>query len=99
MAGRPSKTDNLARAAEVFGTLAHHHRLRMAQLLLSGKHTVGALADACGVPSPVASGHLRLMQRVGLLEPERDGRNVYYMIIEPAVADVIAVVKKRFGKK
>lgn len=99
MAGRPSKNDHLARAAEVFGTLAHPHRLRMAQLLMSGRHTVGALADACGVPSPVASSHLRLMQRVGLLEPERDGRHVYYMITEPAVGDVIAVVKKRFSKK
>lgn len=99
MAGRPSKSDHFVRAAEVIGTLAHPHRLRMTQLLLSGKHSVGALADACGIPSPVASGHLRLMQRVGLLEPERDGRYVYYSIIEPAVGDIIAIVKKRFARK
>lgn len=92
------KADGLQRAAECLGTLAHHHRLRMVQLLLSGKHTVGELAEACGVPSPVASGHLRLMQRVGLLIPERDGRNVYYKITEPALPDIIAVVKKRFTK-
>jgi DNA-binding transcriptional ArsR family regulator len=99
MAGRPSKSDHFVRAAEVIGTLAHPHRLRMTQLLLSGKHSVGTLADACGIPSPVASGHLRLMQRVGLLEPERDGRYVYYSIIEPAVGDIIAIVKKRFARK
>jgi len=96
---KPSKSDNLSRAAEVLRTMAHQHRLRMAQLLVSGKHTVGQLADACGIPSPVASGHLRLMQRVGLLEPERDGRNVYYAITEASVPDVLAVVKKRFTKK
>lgn len=91
-----SKIDGLHRAAECIGTLAHPHRIRMVQLLLSGKHSVGELADACGVPSPVASGHLRLMQRVGLLAPQRDGRNVYYKITEPALPDLMAVIKKRF---
>ena len=97
MAGRPSKTDNLARAAEVFGTLAHHHRLRMAQLLLSGKHTVGALADACGVPSPVASGHLRLMQRCGFLTSEKDGRHAYYQIAEQHLGRIMRCIEARFG--
>jgi DNA-binding transcriptional ArsR family regulator len=93
-----AKADGLTRAAECIGTLAHPHRIRMVQLLLSGKHSVGELADACGVPSPVASGHLRLMQRVGLLAPQRDGRNVYYKITEPALPDLIAVLKRRFTK-
>lgn len=93
-----AKSDGLHRAAECIGTLAHPHRIRMVQLLLTGKHSVGELALACGVPSPVASGHLRLMQRVGLLAPQRDGRNVYYKITEPALPDLMAVVKKRFTK-
>ena len=62
--------DALEQAAECLKTLAHPHRLRMIQMLLRGRYTVGELAEACGIPSHMASEHLRLMQRCGLLKGE-----------------------------
>ena len=53
----------LEQAAECLKTLAHPHRLRMVQMLLRGRYTVGELAEACEIPSHMASEHLRLMQR------------------------------------
>src|SRR5215831_14213245 len=38
----------LEQAAECLKTLAHPHRLRMVQMLLRGRYTVGELAEACG---------------------------------------------------
>ena len=64
----------LEQAAECLKTLAHPHRLRMVQMLLRGRYTVGNLAEACGIASHMASEHLRLMQRCGLLSCEKDGR-------------------------
>lgn len=87
--------NDLVQAAECLKTLAHPHRLRMVQMLLHDRYTVGELAEACDIPSPMASGHLRLMQRCGLLTQERDGRNVYYRAAEPCLGDIIACVKKR----
>ena len=52
----------LSAAAECLKTLAHPHRLRMVQMLLGGRYTVGELAEACEIPSHMASEHLRLMQ-------------------------------------
>jgi DNA-binding transcriptional ArsR family regulator len=89
--------DSLARAAECLRTLTHPHRLRMVELLLAGRYPVGQLAEACAIPSHVASGHLRLMQRCGLLRQERDGRNVYYRVAESCFADILACVRKRFA--
>ena len=66
--------DALEQAAECLKTLAHPHRLRMVQMLLRGRYTVGELAEACGIPSHMASEHLRLMQRCGFLTSEKDGR-------------------------
>lgn len=57
----------LAAAAECLKALAHPHRLRIVQLLRRGRYTVGELADACEIPSHMASEHLRLMQRCGFL--------------------------------
>ncbi|MDX1965265.1 MAG: metalloregulator ArsR/SmtB family transcription factor [Pirellulales bacterium] len=89
--------DALAQAAECLRTLAHAHRLRMVQMLLRGRYTVGELAAACEIPSHMASEHLRLMQRCGLLQVEKDGRKAYYQIAEPHLANIMACVEARFG--
>lgn len=89
----------LSQAAECLKTLAHPHRLRMVQMLLQGKYTVGELADACQIPSHMASEHLRLMQRCSFLTSQRDGRQVYYQIAEPHLASIMGCIEARFGGK
>jgi DNA-binding transcriptional ArsR family regulator len=87
----------LGRAADCLKTLAHPHRLRIVQMLLQGRYTVGELAEACGIPSHMASEHLRLMQRCGFLAAEKDGRNAYYQIAETHLAGIMACIEARFG--
>ena len=86
----------LEQAAECHKVLAHPHRLRMVQMLLGGRYTVGELAEACGIPSHMASEHLRLMQRCGFLHNEKEGRKAYYQIAEPHLADIMKCVETRF---
>jgi ArsR family transcriptional regulator, zinc-responsive transcriptional repressor len=87
----------LSQAAECLKTLAHPHRLRMVQLMLQGQHTVGELAEACEIPSHMASEHLRLMQRCGFLKAEKEGRFVYYAVSEPHLANIMSCIESRFG--
>lgn len=94
---RLTSLEALGRAAECLKTLAHPHRLRMVQMMLQGQHTVGELAEACGIPSHMASEHLRLMQRCGFLSAEKEGRFVYYSVAEPHLANIMACVESRFG--
>jgi DNA-binding transcriptional ArsR family regulator len=96
----PELTDleALAQAAECLKTLAHPHRLRMIQMLLRGRYTVGELAEACDIPSHMASEHLRLMQRCGFMLPEKEGRKAYYRIAEPHLASIMACIEDRFGR-
>lgn len=88
----------LDQAAECLRTLAHPHRLRMVQMLLAGRYTVGELAEACEIASHMASEHLRLMQRCGFLSCEKEGRRAFYTIAEPHLADIMQCVEGRFGK-
>src|SRR5208282_3839064 len=90
--------DALVKAAECLRTLAHPHRLRMVQMLLRDRYTVGELAEACGIPSHMASEHLRLMQRCGFLANEKEGRKAYYRIVEMHLASILACIESRFGK-
>ncbi len=97
----PALTDleALDKAAECLKTLAHPHRLRIVQMLLRGRYTVGELAEACDIPSHMASEHLRLMQRCGLLRSEKDGRKAYYQVAEPHLGDIMICIEARFGGK
>jgi DNA-binding transcriptional ArsR family regulator len=98
--GRPPRLtslEQLTQAAECLKTLAHPHRLRIVQMLLGGRYTVGELAAACEIPSHMASEHLRLMQRCGFLSMEKDGRCAYYAIAEPHLASIMGCIEARFG--
>ncbi len=92
-----TELDALGEAAECLRTLAHPHRLRMVQMLLQGEFSVGELAEACGLPSAMASEHLRLMQRCGFLTSEKDGRQVFYRVAEPHLKQILGCIEARFG--
>lgn len=89
----------LDEAADCLRTLAHPHRLRIVQMLLSGRYTVGQLAEACEIPSHMASEHLRLMQHCGFLQSEKEGRRRYYSVVEPHLAKIMTCIEQRFDTK
>lgn len=94
---RLTELEALGDAAECLRTLAHPHRLRMVQMLLQERYNVGQLAEACGIPSHMASEHLRLMQRCGFLTSEKEGRRTFYSVAEPHLASIMSCIEARFG--
>lgn len=88
--------DAWEQAADCMRVLAHPHRLQMIDLLLEKERTVGELAKACGVLSHVASEHLQLLKAKGLLSSRREGRRVFYLIKEEALASIMQCIRKRF---
>ncbi|MBX7072220.1 MAG: metalloregulator ArsR/SmtB family transcription factor [Pirellulales bacterium] len=86
----------LSQAAECLRVLAHPHRLRMIQMLLAGDYSVGELAEACELPTAMASEHLRLMQRCGFLTSEKEGRKVFYRVADPHLKSIMRCVEERF---
>ena len=96
-ADRPrGSVSDFSQAAECLKTLAHPVRLRFVQMLLHGQYTVGELAADADVPDNVASEHLRLLQRCGFLDSQRDGRKVFYQIAEPHLQSLMACIEGRF---
>ena len=89
--------ESLQQAAECLRTLGHPVRLRMVQMMLHAEYTVGELAEACGIPSHMASEHLRLMQHCRLLTSEKEGRRAYYQIAEPTLSSIMACIEKRYS--
>jgi ArsR family transcriptional regulator len=84
--------------AEVCRTLSHPVRIAMLHLLAPGPREVGRLALELGISQPNASQHLAVMRAAGLVEAERDGREVFYRLADPAVigaCELMAQVMRR----
>jgi len=73
--------------SEVMKILASPRRLEILHLLAGEPKEVGRLAEEMGISQPNVSQHLAVMRAAGIVEAERDGREVRYRLADP---DVIA---------
>lgn len=73
--------------SEVMKILASPRRLEILHLLADEPKEVGRLADEMGISQPNVSQHLAVMRAAGIVEAERDGREVRYRLTDQ---DVIA---------
>jgi ArsR family transcriptional regulator len=76
--------------ANVLRTLASPRRVEILHALATGPTEVGRLAESLGVNQPNVSQHLAVLRSAGLVEAERDGREVRYRLADP---DVIVACK------
>ena len=71
--------------AEVLKMLSNPRRLEIIHLLADGPREVSRLADEMGISQPNVSQHLALMRSAGIVEAERDGREVRYRLSDPDI--------------
>lgn len=84
------------KASECLRTIAHPDRLKMIQLLLKNKLTVGQIARECNMQPHVASEHLRIMKDRQLFESEKKGREVFYTVKEKALSNILKCIENKF---
>ena len=84
--------------AEVLKVLANPRRLDILHQLAEGPMGVGRLAARLDLSQPNVSQHLAVMRSTGLVETERNGREIRYRIADPDVlvaCDVMRHVLQR----
>jgi DNA-binding transcriptional ArsR family regulator len=79
--------------AETLKALASPARLRLLTDLLGGERTVEQLARAADLSDSATSHHLRLLRSLRLVRARRDGRNVFYVLHDHHIADLLAAVR------
>jgi DNA-binding transcriptional ArsR family regulator len=98
--GQPSQAPRrldpavLEHAAGVLRVLAHPARLRIVELLMQQRHSVGELADQLELPQNAVSQHLSHMKLSGILGVERVGRSAYYYVDNPNACHVIECIRQ-----
>jgi DNA-binding transcriptional ArsR family regulator len=76
-------TEKLGR---MFGVLAHPHRLRIVEELGSEERDVASLQGALGISHSGVSQHLAQLRALELVVERREGRHVFYRLMNPELA-------------
>lgn len=80
--------------AGLFRGLSHPFRIRILELLADGdEHSVAELQDLTELEASHLSQHLAVLRRHRLVVSERRASHVYYRIVSPAVAELLAVAR------
>ena len=93
--GTPVKVDflNLKKGAMILRALNHKLRQQMVRLLDENKRlTVTELYIQLRLEQSVASQHLAILRRVGIVKTERDGKFIYYTISDVRIAHIMKCV-------
>ncbi len=81
-------------SARFFRVLGDPTRIRLLYLLLDapgGECSVGELVAALGVPQSRVSTHLGCLRWCGLVQPRREGKQVFYRVADPRVRELLAL--------
>jgi ArsR family transcriptional regulator len=79
--------------ADVLKTLANPRRLEILHALADGPIEVGRLAELIGASQPNVSQHLAVLRASGVVDAERDGREVRYRLTDPDVMVACGVMR------
>lgn len=81
-------------AASVLRTLANEDRLLLLCQLSQGEKSVGELEELLDLHQPTLSQQLGVLRTEGLVETRRDGKRIYYSIIDQKV---LALLETMYG--
>ena len=82
---------------KVFKALADPSRRRVLELLRAGPKTAGELADHFAFAKPTMSAHFAILKEAGLVESEKDGKQVVYRLKLSVLEDALLGFAKIFG--
>jgi DNA-binding transcriptional ArsR family regulator len=92
--GAVLSVEMLGRMAQVLRLLAHPHRLKVVEILDGrGRVPVRRIAEWLGLPPAATSQHLNQMKRIGLLESERHGKEVWYRIADRRCINILKCIR------
>jgi ArsR family transcriptional regulator len=83
LADKVADADFIGRQTEFFGALADETRLRILKLLMIREMCVCEIMVALDLTQPTASHHLNLLENAGLVKCRKEGKWVFYSIVDP----------------
>lgn len=95
----PKMFDLRRRSADVAALLkqlSHPQRLLVLCSLADGEKSVSEIEAVCGASQSAVSQFLKGMRLEGLIEPRREGKKVYYRIVDRRILELIKSLYRIF---
>jgi DNA-binding transcriptional ArsR family regulator len=90
---REAKNELNVQFAQVGRALANPHRVELLDLLAQGERSVEVLAARASISVGLASAHLQVLRRAGLVASRRDGTRIVYRLVGDDVYVLLASVR------
>jgi len=74
--------------------LSHPVRLGLVETLASKRLKVGELSDLFPVDRTTISKHIAILREAGIIEDEREGREIYYRLRISCLNDLLRCLRK-----
>jgi DNA-binding transcriptional ArsR family regulator len=81
----------MSEMAEMFGAMSDPSRLRIIAELISGEKNVGTIAEEVGLSESATSHHLRNLRQMRIVQARKEGRQVFYALIDDHVRQLYEV--------
>ena len=82
--------------SDILRGLAHPTRIAIVELLRNGERSAGQLIEKLGVEPANASQHLAVLRARQLVVGRKAGNQVYYSIRDPALIEVLDILRRYF---
>ena len=89
----PAGANGVEVVARFFRALADPARLRLLEFLLPGERTVTECVAHVGLSQGRVSAHLACLAGCGYVQARRQGRNAFYRVADPRVADLVVLAR------
>ena len=89
----PASAGGVELVARFFRALGDPARLRLLEFLLRDERSVSECVRHIGLSQGRVSSHLACLAGCGYVQPRRSGRNVFYRVADPRVADLVVLAR------
>ncbi len=76
----PRHTFSTTKLSRVFRVLGNERRMKIIKLLAKGSTSAGKLSEQLSLSFPATSFHLSKMEREGIIQKVRKGKNTFYTL-------------------
>lgn len=91
--------DRAREASNLLKALAHEPRLMLLCLLTRGEQSVTELETTLAMRQPAVSQQLARLRMDGIVEPRREGKAIYYSLVNDDVRRIMTVLQDIFYGK
>ena len=80
--------NDAAHVAELFRAFSNTSRIRIVSLIVEQELNVSVLAELVGISESAVSHHMRGLRQMKIVRTRRDGKEVYYSVIDPHIIEL-----------